>query len=114
MKQEKVPLFAQHHKNKKPPIVDTNPSDDNDVASIDGSNQQSPPSESLPAWVVISWKRQFLPLLYTTLVKARQPFLHYSKGTQELVVTIQGLVNQVYPMAKYKVAPDDLVFEKVM
>ena len=114
MKQEKVPLFAQHHKNKKPPIVDTNPSDDNDVASIDGSNQQSPPSESLPAWVVISWKRQFLPLLYTTLVTARQPFLHYSKGTQELVVTIQGLVNQVYPMAKYKVAPDDLVFEKVM
>lgn len=88
-KQEKAPLFAQHRKNKKLPIVNTNPSDDDDAVSIDAGNQQTPSSESLPAWAVIGWKRQFLPLLYTALATARQPFLHYSKGTQELVVTIQ-------------------------
>jgi hypothetical protein len=113
---KKVPSLTQRHKNKRSPTIDNPSSDDDDVVSIGGrpgGNPQTPLDKSLPTWAVIGWKRQFLPALYTALATARQPFLHYSKDTRELAATIQLITNQVYPMAKYKVVPDDPMFNIV-
>jgi hypothetical protein len=68
---------------------------------------------SLPSWVAIGWKRQYLLMLYAALAKSTEPFLHFAKGSNKLLTTIQQTLNSVYPMAKHKVVPGDIIYETV-
>jgi hypothetical protein len=96
--------------------VPTKPSKDNSKVPVSGGpvktahrSDKGSDVDGLPEFARARWTTSFLPMLYSCLASASNPWELY-EADSDLVGTIQEIVDVVYPKSGYRVDLGDKIF----
>ncbi|KAF8159998.1 hypothetical protein B0H34DRAFT_797182 [Crassisporium funariophilum] len=71
------------------------------VISISSANNNDSDHLELPAFICTKWETEFLPMLYHCFFASEQPFAILTKGSPELMDTINKTLDAVTPKHSY-------------